>query len=1033
MLAGIVRTALRFPLLMVALAGILLAVGIVTALEAKYDVFPEFVPPQADIQAEAPGLAPEEVERLITQPLENAINGGANIAVVRSESSQGLAAINIVFDEASDVFRDRQLLAERVQEAALTLPPGSKPPILGPMISSTMDLLKLGFTSSALTPMELRTLVDWTVRPRLLAVPGVARAIVYGGERREIQIQLHPERLTALAVSVSDVLTAAAAATGLRGAGYVDTPNQRVLVMNSGAARTPADIAAVVVTQHEGTNVLLGDVATVRYAPEPAFGEARVQGRPDVLMSISSQYGANTLEVTRRVEAALAELAPIFRERGVYLYPALHRPANFIEVALRNMRDSVLLGTLLVVLVLIAFLRNWRTALISFVTIPLSLFAAVIVVHRLGWTINTMTLGGLAVAVGVVVDDAIIDVENIVRRLRLAAQQGHVGRLDAVILSASIEVRRPIVLATLVVGLVFSPILLLPGLQGSFFAPLAAAFLFATVASLVVALTVTPALCLLLLRATTARTAEPRWLRRLKIAHHRLLRRSAPHSGVLLAASLVLGALALAAATRFGAALIPEFREGHFVVQVVGPTGSSLQEMTRLGERVSRQVLEIPGVKTVSQQVGRAELGEDTWSPNRSEFHVELAPDLPARDQIRIEEALRSTFAQYPSLQSEVVTFLGDRISESLSGVTAAMSVSIFGTDLDRIDATALAVAATLRAVPGTTDVQLDLAAGQPMVTVQPRAERLAAFGMRPVDLFETVAVAYQGDAVAQVYEANQALAVRVVLNASDRRDPESVRDLRVRTPSGRELPLSALADVTLESGRSRILHESGQRRQVVTLNATTSDVVGLVEAAERAVAEKVKLPQGVYLKFGGAAEAASAASRDLALHSSIAAVGVLLVLMLAFPDWRSIVLILINVPFALVGGVIAVALGGGSVSIGSLVGFVTLFGISARNTIMLISHYAHLIGIEGARWGLQTVLRGARERLTPILMTAVVTALGLLPLALGSGEAGREVEGPMASVILGGLISSTVLNLLVMPALVLRYLRPEALRGAQR
>jgi CzcA family heavy metal efflux pump len=1027
MLAAIVRTALRYPGIVAALAGVLLIYGSVSLLSASYDVFPEFVPPQAEIQVEAPGLAPEEVEHLITQPLENAINGGANITAVRSESIQGLAAITVVFDPLSDVFHDRQLLAERVAEAAPTLPSGIKAPVLGPMTSSTMDLMKIGFTSRTLTPMELRTFVEWTVRPRLLSVPGVARAILYGGERREIQIAVLPERLTALGLSVGEVIAAASAATGLRGAGFIDTPMQRILVAGTGVARTPEEIAATVVSQHDGANVLLGDVARVGYAPEPAFGDARVQGIPDVFMSTGSQYGANTLEVTHAVEARLRELEPLMAARGVTMYPGLHRPANFIEVALRGTRDSLLTGALLVVLVLIAFLRNWRTALISFLTIPLALLSAVLVIERLGWTINTMTLGGLAVAVGVVVDDAIIDVENISRRLRLAVAAGPVTTVDAIILNASIEVRRPIVLATFVVGLVFFPILLLPGLQGSFFAPLAAAFLLATFASLLLALTVTPALSLLLLGAH-APPEEPHWMQRLKVAHERLLGRSLPHVRLLLSVSLLLGVLALIAGLRFGSELIPEFREGHFVVQVVGPAGTSLAEMTRLGERVSAQVLAIPGVATVSQQVGRAEQGEDTWGPNRCEFHVELNPRLAASDQIRIESALRETFARFPALQSEVVTFLGDRLSESLSGESAALSVSVFGTDFDAIDRAASAIAATLRGLPGAADVQLDLESGLPMMSVHPRAERLAALGLRPIEVFEAVAAAYQGVPVAQVYEGNQALTVRVILDPRDRRDPETIGELLIRTASGREVPLAALADVSLTSGRARVLHGAGQRRQVVTLNAATSDVVGLVERAKGAIATRVKLPPGVYLQFAGQAEGAGAATRDLLLHAAMAGAGVVLLLMLAFSDWRSIALILVNVPFALLGGVVAVAVTGATVSIGSLVGFVTLFGISARNTIMLIAHYEHLIGVEGLRWDRLAALRGARERLTPILMTAVVTALGLLPLALGSGEAGREVEGPMAIVILGGLISSTLLNLLVMPALAARYLRPAAL-----
>jgi CzcA family heavy metal efflux pump len=1021
MLAGIVRASLRAPLLVVLGALLLLIFGTTTVLRAKYDVFPEFVPPTAEVQAEAPGLAPEDVERLVTQPLENAINGGANIETVRSESIQGLASISVTFTEGSDVFRDRQLLAERVAEAAVSLPAGVKTPVLGPMTSSTMDLLKIGFTSDAMTPMDLRAFVDWTVRPRLLAVQGVARAIVYGGGRREIQVQVDPLKLAALGVAMTDVVSAATSATGVRGAGFVDTPTERVLLTSIAAARRPEEIAQVVVTQRDGANVRLGDVATVTYAAEPPFGDSRVQGKPDVLLSMGSQYGANTLDVTQRVEAALKELAPVFKARDVQIYARLHRPANFIEVALRHVRDALLIGALLVVAVLIVFLRNWRTAAISFVTIPLSLLIAVIALQQLGYTLNTMTLGGLAVAIGVVVDDAIIDVENIARRVRMATEVERISAFEAIVLNASVEVRRPIVLATLVVGLVFVPILLLPGIQGSFFAPLATAFLLATFASLIIALTLTPALSLLLLRHAR-HAVEPRWLRRIKVRQRRAVRGLMPYARLLLISSVALGILAVVALSRFGIELMPPFREGHFVGQLTAPPGLSLSEMTHLGERVSRKILAIDGIDTVSLQVGRAEAGEDTWSPNRAELHIELRPGLSGATEARIEAQLRQTLKGFRGLQSEVVTFLGDRISESVSGETAAVSISVFGPDLTTLDQVAGDVAAVLRTTPGAADLQYQAGADVPTLSITPRAERLGPFGLRPTDVLDAVTTAYAGATVAQIHEGNQSTALRVILNETARNDPQLVRDLLIRTPSGRMIPLGTLADVSLESSRESIFHDHGQRRQVITLNPTGGDVVGFVDRAKATIASKIKLPPDVYLEFGGNAAAASAATRDLLTHSGAALVVIIALLILTFGGWRTTALVLVNIPFALIGAVIAVALSGTSLSIGTLVGFVTLFGISARNSIMLMSHYEHLVRIEGHRWSRLTALRGAKERVTPILMTALVTALGVLPLAIGNGEAGQEVEGPMAIVLLGGLVSSTLLNLFVMPAVAARY-----------
>jgi CzcA family heavy metal efflux pump len=1030
MLAALIRSSLRYPMLVVILAALLLAYGALTVLHAKYDVFPEFVPAQASIQTEAPGLLAEDVERLITQPLENVINGGANIASVRSDSIQGLSVITVSFTEGSDIFRDRQLLAERITEASRALPANTGVPTLAAMTSSTMDLLKVGFASDKLTPIELRSLVEWTVRPRLLAVPGVARAIIYGGGRREIEIAVNPLKLAALHLSISEVTAAASAAIGVRASGFIDTPTQRVLIRAQADAQTPQAIAATVITQRQGANVTLGDVAEVSYAAEPAFGDAHVQGRSGVLLSMGSQYLANTWDVTQRLEAALAELTPVLQAQGVTVYPALHRPATFIEVALKAMRNALLLGALLVVAILVLFLRSWRTALISFVTIPLSLLFAVLVMDHIGWTINTMTLSGLAVALGVVVDDAIIDVENILRRLRQVANMAanmvvnteSLTALDAIILNASIEVRRPIVLATLIVGMVFLPIIMLPGLQGSFFVPMAAAFLLATFGSLLVALTVTPALCLLLLRVR-ADEHEPRWLRRMKLLQHRVFKRSRRLAQPLLMASLLLGMLAVLYASTFGRELMPTFREGHLVVHLFGPSGASLQEMTRIGDRITTQALQIPGIATVAQQVGRAEAGEDTWEPNRSEFHIELQSGLNAKQEIAIQHAMHELLDGFPGFQSEVLTFLGDRISESISGESAAVSVNVFGSDLEQLDATAEQVADIIKRVPGAADVQLDTTAQLPTMQVRPDAARLAAFGLRPTDVFDAVQVAYAGNTVGQVYAGNQAMAVRVSLKSTTLRDPEAIGQLLIRTPTGRDVPLSMLADIDLVISRGSISHENGQRRQVVNLNPQGSDVVGFVARAKQALAAQLKLPANTYYDFGGVAAEAQAASTQLVLNSSLAAIAIMVLLLVTFRSWRSVLLILINVPFALVGGVLAVALTGASLSIGTLVGFVTLFGISARNAIMLMAHYAHLIEHDGRRWSLQLALRGARERTTPILMTALVTALGLLPLALGSGEAGREIEGPMAIVILGGLISSTLLNLWVLPIIAARWL----------
>lgn len=1023
MLAAIIRSALRRPVWVALLGLLLLAIGVGSLSGAKYDVFPEFVPPQASVQVEAPGFSATQVEQLVTQRMENAINGGTNVITVRSQSIQGLSVITVLFEEGSDPFLDRQMLSERVSEAAAGLPQGVQAPRISPMTSSTMDLLKIGFVSDRLDPVALRSLIDWSVKPRLLAVSGVAGVANFGGGVRELQIHVKPAQLATFGLTLEDVRLAAAAATGVRGAGYIDTPSQRVIVETSGTVHRAAELARTVITQRMGRNITLGDVATVTEGAAPAFGDALIQGRPGVVSLLTSQYGANTLEVTRAVEKALDGLRPLLKAEGVTVYPQLQRPASFIQVALNHMRDALLFGAVLVLVVLLVFLRDWRTALISFVSIPLSLAIATLVMERMGWTINTMTLGGLAVALGVVVDDAIIDVENIMRRLR---QAGPSGPRDVIILAASIEVRRPVVLATLVVGLVFVPILLLPGLQGSFFAPMAGAFLLATFASLLVALTVTPALCMLLLKPE-ARHHEPHWLKRVKLIQHGGMRWAMPRPRLLLAVSALLGIAAIGSLWLFGSQLLPTFREGHYVVQITAPPSTSLAEMSRLGTRLSKDVLKIDGVRTAALMAGRAEAVVDTWPTNRGELHVELAPKLSAHEQLRIEASLRKVVSSHPGLSADVVTFLGDRIGETLSGETAPVAISLYGPDLDELDALSTRAVDILNTIPGAGSVHLSATPAVPTMRIHPDPVRIARYGMRMTDVLDAVAMAYQGIIATETYDGVQAIGVRVVLDQASRQDPEAIGRLLLRTPSGKSVPLAAVADIDLVQGRATISHEGGRRRMVIAVRPTNPDVVGFVDQARAALAQQLDPPTGYYLEYHGAAEGTLQARHALEWHAALADAGIIALLFMAFPDRRSVGLILVNVPFALVGGVAAAATMGSVLSIGALVGLVTLFGISARNTIMLISHYEHLVLEEGAHWNRFTAMRGARERLTPILMTALVTGLGLLPLALGNGEAGREVEGPMAIVILGGLITSTLLNLLVMPALSLRYLRMAA------
>ena len=1030
MLSAIVRLSLRYRGIVIALACVLFIYGVFVAAHAKLDVFPNFVPPQVTVQTEAPGLSPEQVESLVTRPVESALSGLGGLESLRSESAQGLSVITVVFAEGTAILPARQLLAEKLGELTGLLPSGVKSPKMSALTSATMDLLKLGLVSERLTPRELRIFADWTLKPRLLSVPGVAKASVFGGEVAQWQIQVQPEKLLAHGLALTDVLTAAQQASGVRGAGFIDTPGQRIVLQTESPTITVEGLGAILVrTSPDGAAIRLRDVSTIALGAEPRFGDAIIMGHPGVLLTLASQYGANTLESTLALESALADLAPVFAAEGITVYPRLHRPASFIEASLGNLRHSLLLGAGLVAVVLFLFLGHLRTALVSLTAIPLSLLAAIIVLDRFGVTLNTLTLGGLAIALGEVVDDAIIDVENILRRLRENRLLTVPRPVIDVVFDASVEIRSAVVYATFIVALVFLPVLTLTGIQGSFFAPLATSYLLAILASLAVALTLTPALALTFLAGSGPQAEAPRLQRMLRAAYEQVLGVVAQHPRIAVGFAVVLCVLAIARLPFLSGSFLPEFREGHFVVQVSAMPGTSLTEMRRIGTRLSTEWLADPRIATVEQQIGRAEQGEDPWGPHRSEFHVELKPGLGANEE-RVAETLRASLSRMPGVQSEVMTFLGDRIGESISGETSAFVVNVFGENLDALDATAAEVTRVLGTVPGARDVQMKSPPGAPRIAVRLRPEALAELGFRPVEVLDAVQAAYQGTVVSQVYSESRVTDLAVVLPAVQRDDPERVGELLLRSAQGGLHPLNDLADVYLTTGRFSILHEGARRRQTVTANVAGRDVRSFTAEAQRILALRVALPRGVYFDFSGAAEAQRSATRQLLLHASIAAVGIVMLLSIVLVTWRNVALVLANLPFALVGGVMTVSaiawfgdVGEGALNMGSLVGFVTLFGITTRNAIMLISHYDHLVRVEGRTWGLTTAIEGASERLVPILMTALVTGLGLLPLALGSGEAGREIEGPMAIVILGGLLTSTLLNLLILPTLAARFL----------
>jgi CzcA family heavy metal efflux pump len=1034
MLQAIVDWSLRHRVVVVCLALLLLGVGLYAAAHARLDVFPDFTPPQVIIQTEAPGLSPAEVEQLVTTPIEQAVNGLPRLDTLRSQSIQGLSIITVIFQDGTDIYRARQLVTERLAELAGQLPAGVKPPRLAPLTTATGRLLTVGFTSDKLTPMQLRDVAQWQVRPRLLGVRGVAQVTLYGGEVRQLQVQADPDALAARGLTFTDAVEAARQATGLRGAGFSENDSQRVQLRTEAQVRTAAELGETPITTSEGTPVKLRDVARVVEGAEPKFGDAAlstegsIEARPGVVLIVYKQLDADTMATTHAAETELERLRPVLSGLGITYHARLFRQSAFIEQALGNVAVSLALGAVLVAAVLFLFLFNLRTAFISLTAIPLSLLAAVVVLWAFGVGLNTLTLGGLAIAVGEVVDDAIIDVENIYRRLRENARLDQPRPAITVVLSASLEVRTAVVYATFVVVLVFVPVFFLSGLQGRLFAPLGYAYVLAVLASLVVALTLTPALSLMLLPSSLAPLGrgvggegEPRLLRWLQSGYERLLRRLDREFVLVMMVTLVLVGSAAYALSTTGGEFLPELRENHFVVHVRGVPGTSLPQTMAAGGHINRVLRDLPEVRSVVQQAGRAELGEDTWGVEYSEFEVDLK-QLGAEDAEKVQQKLRTTLAANVAgvAEPEVLTFLSERIKETLSGTPAPVAIKVYGDDLAAIDRAADDIARALAKVPGNSNVHPEPQTGVPELVIRVRPDDAARFGLRNAVILDAVHAAYQGAEVAQVYDRNRIIDVVVILDPKTRSRPDLVAGLWLDSGKGR-LQLKQVADVYLSDGRFLIGHEGGLRRQVVTSNVQGRDVTSFVSEAEKRVRE-VPLPPGVFYVFSGEHEARRTAQRELLLLSLASAAGILLLLGIVFRSGRRLLLVLLNLPFALVGGVAAVYLAGGVLDVGSLVGFVTLFGITMRNGIMMVSHWQHLYEVEGTPWGPELIFRGARERLAPVLMTALVTGLGLLPIALGSGEAGREIEGPMAQVILGGLLTSTTMNLFVLPALYRRF-----------
>jgi CzcA family heavy metal efflux pump len=1023
----IIRTSLRFRFLVIAVAAAMMLYGVGQLRDARVDAFPEFAPPRVEVQTICIGLSTEETEELVTVPLEQALNGVAGLDKIRSASVPQLSSIELIFDRGTDLAEARQVVQERLATVTRALPTWAAPPVMRPPLSTTSRVMHIGLSSDRMSLMQLSTIAYWKIRARLLRVPGVVNVAIWGERLLQEHVNVDPERMRAHDVSMDDVMTATADSLDaglLRYAdfgnvigtgGFVDTANQRLGIRHVLSIVTPHDLSEVAIRRTAGRAVRIGDVARVREGPQPLIGDAVIDDGPGLLLVVEKAPGANTLRVTNGVDAALADLRPGLP--GIHIDAHIFRQADFIEMALDNLTLALLLGCLLVVAVLIAFLFQWRTALISLVAIPLSLMAAVLVLYLRGDTINTMILAGLVIAVGVVVDDAIIDVENISRRMR---ERGDAtGRLaPRIILEASLEVRSAIFYATLINVLAVVPVFFLQSVTGSFFEPLAFSYGLAILVSMLVALTVTPALALLLLSKAPRRRSDAPLVRWLKRAYGAVLavvmRRQLP----ALAAVALLAIVGVVLARGFGDNLYPAFKERDFLSHWVTAPGTSHPEERRIVTQASREMRAIPGVRSFGSHIGQAFLAEEVVGANFGENWISI--DRKA-DYDKTLHSIQEIVDAHPGLYHDVQTYLRERIDEVLAGAAEPIVVRVFGSDLTTLRRQADRVRDALAGIDGMEDLHTELAADVPEVEVSENLAAARRYGLKPGDVRRASAVWMSSEEVGDIFRGARAYDVHVWTAPGSRDSLTDVRNLPIDTPAGGKVRLADVATVRVRPTPNVIHREDTSRRIDIAANTGERSLSEIV-ADVRHRLDGLNFPEGYHAELLGEAVEREGARDRLLIFGIAAAVGIFLLLHAAFGSARLAAMFFLTLPMALVGGVLAVALTGGTLSLGSYIGFLTVFGIAARNGILLINHCQHLERHEGETFGAALVLRGAQERLSPILMTALATALALVPLIVAGTIPGHEIEHPMALVIVGGLVTSTLVNLFIVPSLYLRY-----------
>ncbi len=1018
--------------LVVIVASVVLSVyGVFVAWRMPVDVFPDLTAPTVTIMTEAHGLAPQEVETLVTIPIESAVNGATAVRRVRSASSIGFSIVWVEFDWDTDIYVARQIVNEKLQLVGTQIPPDLGPPTLAPISSIMGEILFLGLTSDAHSPIELRDTADWVLRKRLLSVPGVAQVIPIGGEVKQFQVIVDPQKLRSFGVTFEDVTEALRESNSNSSGGFLVQGAQESLIRGLGRIRSAEDIESVSISVREGLPLRVGQIGEVVVGPALKRGEGSASAKPAVILAVLKQPTANTLELTQEIDTRLDEIERTLPQ-GMKIERQLFRQSDFIGTAVSNVTHALRDGAILVAIILFLFLWSFRTTLISLAALPVSLIVSVLAMKLSGATINTMTLGGLTIAIGALVDDAIIDVENVHRRLRENRSKPESERRPAleVVYAASREIRSSIVFATLIVMLVFVPIFFLAGVEGRLLMPLGLAYLVAIFASLIVALTLTPALCAYALpRSKSMDHGDSFVVRHLKRLYLPLLRASVRHPGVVASLGVALVALAVGLGSFLGRTFLPDFNEGALSISAVTLPGTSLAQSDEMGRRVEETLLSFPEVVSTARRTGRAELDEHAQNVNSAELDVRLEMKDRSKEEFLTE--LREKLSAIPGMVILVGQPLSHRIDHMLSGTRASIAIKLFGNDLAELRANAEKIRAAVDGIDGVADLSVEQQVEIPQLHIAFDRERISRYGLRTGALAETIEAAYAGHKVSEVLDGGRTYDLIVRYGEEHRADLEAINNTLIDAPTGAKVPLKMLAEIRRDVGPNFISRENGQRKIVIMANVQGRDLRGVVGDMRVAIERDVQLPAGNFVVYGGQFESESEASKVIGLLSIVVIAGIFLLLFTAFRSVKNALLIMLNLPLALVGGVVAVYLTDGVLSVASLVGFITLFGIATRNGIMLVSHYEHLLRDEGASLD-EAVERGSLERLSPVLMTALCAGLALIPLVLAGDQPGNEIQAPMGVVILGGLLSSTLLNMLVVPALYARFGAKRVTTGSQ-